>query len=171
MNGLKSTGLSRRQIYDLAERFAMTTLYEPGKTDIIKYVKTLGGKIEYTDISKDSAGGFISVNSQNDFTIYLSKATSHKRDVFTIAHELGHYFLHSKRGEIKITANRSGSIDDAEKEANSFAAAFLMPEEKLKKLFKEKKGNISELADAFKVSLTAMNWRCANLGLKNEMNG
>lgn len=167
MEGLKPTNLSRKQIYKLAEKFAEKTSYTPGETDIIDYVRNqLHGKIEYTDTPKDSAGGSISVTSRNDFTIYLSKATSHKRDVFTIAHELGHYFLHSKLGEVQINANRSEDIDETEREANSFAAAFLMPEQRVRDLFSEKAGNISALAEAFKVSLTAMNWRCINLGLK-----
>ena len=167
MEGLKPTNLSRSQIYELAEKFAEVTSYTPGETDIIEYVENqLHGKIEYTDTPKDSAGGSISVDSRGKFTIFLSKATSHKRDVFTIAHELGHYFLHSRLGEIKIKANRSEDIDEAEREANSFAAAFLMPEEKLRKIYEEKEGNISALADAFNVSLSAMNWRCINLKLK-----
>lgn len=167
MEGLTPTNLSREQIYTLAEKFAEATSYTPGETDIIEYVKKqLHGKIEYTDTPKDSAGGSISVDSRDNFTIFLSKATSHKRDVFTIAHELGHYFLHSRLGEIKLKANRSEDIDEAEREANSFAAAFLMPEKKLRKIYAEKDGNISALAEAFKVSLTAMNWRCINLGLK-----
>ena len=166
MENLKSTNLSRSQIYQLAEKFAKETSYTPGETDIIEYVRKLGGRIEYTDIPKDTAGGSISVTSRGNFTIYLSKATSIKRDVFTIAHELGHYFLHSRLGEVKINANRSDDIDETEKEANSFAAAFLMPEDSVKKLYAEKDGNISALADAFNVSLSAMNWRCINLGLK-----
>ncbi len=167
MKGLKPTNLSRNQIYELAEKFAEATSYTPGKTDIIEYVENqLHGKIEYTDTPKDSAGGSITVDSRENFTIFLSKATSHKRDVFTIAHELGHYFLHSRLGEFQIKANRSEDIDEAEREANSFAAAFLMPEEKLRKAYAEKNGNISVLADDFKVSLSAMNWRCINLGLK-----
>jgi len=167
MEGLKPTNLSRKQIYKLAEKFAEKTSYTPGETDIIDYVRNqLHGKIKYTDTPKDSAGGSISVTSRDDFTIYLSKATSHKRDVFTIAHELGHYFLHSKLGEVQINANRSEDIDETEREANSFAAAFLMPEQRVRDLFSEKAGNISALAEAFKVSLTAMNWRCINLGLK-----
>ncbi len=167
MTGLAATNLSRDQIHQLAERFAATTAYKPGETDIIEYVKTrLKGTIEYTDIPKDSAGGSIAVRAKNDFTIYLSKATSHKRDVFTIAHELGHYFLHSKLGEVPISASRSEVIDETEQEANSFAAAFLMPEAMVQKFFNEKGGNLSALADTFNVSLSAMNWRCVNLGLK-----
>ena len=167
MERLKPTNLSRNQIYKLAEKFAEVTSYTPGETDIIEYVeKQLHGKIEYTDTPKDSAGGSISVTSRDNFTIFLSKATSPKRDVFTIAHELGHYFLHSRLGEVKIKANRSEDIDEAEREANTFAAAFLMPAEKVEKLYKEKEGNISALAEAFNVSLSAMNWRCINLQLK-----
>lgn len=41
-----------------------------------------------------------------------------------------------------------------------------MPAEKVEKLYKEKEGNISALAEAFNVSLSAMNWRCINLQLK-----
>ena len=145
MTELKSTNLSRNQIYELAEKFAEKTSYTPGVTDIVDYVENqLHGKIEYSDNPKDSVGGSISVNSRENFTIYL----------------------HSRLGEIKINANRSDDIDEAEKEANSFAAAFLMPEKMLRKLYAEKDGNLSALADAFKVSLTAMNWRCINLGLK-----
>ncbi|MBR5965376.1 MAG: ImmA/IrrE family metallo-endopeptidase [Treponema sp.] len=167
MAGIIPTNLSRKQIYVLAELFAEKTSYIPGITEIIDYVKEkLHGNIVYSDNPKDSVGGSISVNSRDDFTIYLSKATSRKRDVFTIAHELGHYFLHSRLGEVQLKASRSEDIDEAEKEANSFAAAFLMPEDRVRKLFSEKDGNISALADAFKVSLTAMNWRCINLGLK-----
>ena len=167
MKGLKPTNLSRNQIYELAEKFAEATSYTPGKTDIIEYVENqLHGKIEYTDTPKDSVGGSITVDSRENFTIFLSKATSHKRDVFTIAHELGHYFLHSRLGEFQIKANRSEDIDEAEREAHSFAAAFLMPATKLQKLYEEKEGNISALAEAFNVSLSAMNWRCINLGLK-----
>lgn len=167
MEGLQPTNLSREQIYTLAEKFAEVTYYTPGETDIIEYVKKqLHGKIEYTDSPKDSAGGSISVDARENFTIFLSKSTSHKRDIFTIAHELGHYFLHSRLGTVKLKANRSEDIDEAEKEANSFAAAFLMPATKLRKLYEEKEGNISALAEAFNVSLSAMNWRCINLKLK-----
>ena len=89
MKGLKPTNLSRTQIYELAEKFAEVTSYTPGETNIIDYVENqLHGKIEYTDTPKDSVGGSISVEEREKFTIFLSKATSHKRDVFTIAHEL-----------------------------------------------------------------------------------
>lgn len=173
---IKPAYLTRKQISELAERFANATSFTPGETEIIPYVKEkLSGKICYTDNKADSSGGSIEVNREkNIFTIYLSQATSEKRDVFTIAHELGHYVLHSHMGEISITAKReqtqehSSEIDTAEREANSFAASFLMPSEAVRKKHKEFHGNIAELADFFKVSYSAMLWRCRNLGLCNE---
>jgi len=55
--------------------------------------------------------------------------------------------------------------EEEEQEANSFAAAFLMPEKLVREVFKEKNGNLEALAKSFKVSLATMKWRLVNLGL------
>lgn len=164
MNKMTPANLSREQISQLANLFAQATSFKPG-TDIFKYVKEkLKGRIKYSDDMTDSSGGSIEVNADSSFTIYLSQITSIKRDVFTIAHELGHYVLHSRLGRIPLSANRSGENDEAEKEANTFAACFLMPEKEVKEKF-YKCENIEELAKEFNVSHTAMHWRCHNLKL------
>lgn len=158
--------LSREQISHLAALFAKKTSFTIGM-DIFEYVrKNLKGQIKYSDNKADSSGGSIEVKKDSPFafTIYLSQVTSIKRDVFTIAHELGHYVLHSRLGQIPLSANRSGENDEAEKEANTFAACFLMPEEEVKEKFFEC-GNTEELAKEFNVSHTAMHWRCHNLKL------
>lgn len=156
--------LSREQISQLAALFAQATSFNPG-TDIFKYVKEkLKGQIEYSDDKADSSGGSIEVKADSSFIIYLSQVTSIKRDVFTIAHELGHYVLHSRLGQIPLSANRSGENDEAEKEANTFAACFLMPEKEVREKFSECK-NVEKLAEEFNVSHTAMHWRCHNLNL------
>lgn len=165
MSNIAPINLNRAQISHLAELFAEKTQYIPCETDIFDYVKTkLNGEIRYSDAHSDSVGGFIEVKNKEDFTIYLSQITSKLRDVFTIAHELGHYVLHSKIGQIPITANRSNDIDNAEREANTFAASFLMPEKLVREYAKDCK-SISELAKKFKVSLTTMTWRCRNLNI------
>ncbi len=59
-------------------------------------VARLGGKITYRS-SSDSIVEIpesIKVFESNKFTIYLPLNTSMERDRFTIAHELGHLFLH-----------------------------------------------------------------------------
>ena len=165
VNEIKPSNLGRSQIEELAEIFANRTGFIPCKTDIYKYVKSLGGKFNYTFDNLDSNGGSINVVDAHNFTINLSHATSPKRDIFTIAHELGHFVLHSKLGKIKIKAQRSADTNDAEREANSFASAFLMPKDLVKEQFKILDGNISDMAELFNVSILAMTWRCKNLKL------
>lgn len=105
-------------------------------------VAIIGGKIVYGGlenygVSGDAIGGEIIANSSDNFTITLSKLTAPIRDRFTIAHELGHLFLHLPA----IKANSADSIMRAtryvdntdenqqrtEWEANWFAASLLMP--------------------------------------------
>lgn len=161
------TGLSRSQIEELAVLFANGTNFIPCETDIREYIQKIGGTIVYdTNNTKlDSNGGSIDVDGPTNFTITLSKDTSPKRDIFTLAHELGHFVLHSRLGQIPIRAHRSGDLTLLEKEANSFAASFLMPKELFSKEFAKLNGNISELASKFNVSIMAATWRCKNLGL------
>lgn len=159
--------LGHEQISSLATFFAEKTSFTPGE-DIFAYVKeNLHGKIEYSNGNADSSGGSIKVEKGGSFTIYLSRITSEKRDVFTIAHELGHFVLHSRLGSSEIKAHRTEEkeYDKAEQEANTFAAAFLMPEDRIKESFSKNNGNIEAIAEEFKVSYTAMSWRCRNLKL------
>lgn len=108
-----------------------------------------------------------------------------RRTHFTLAHELGHYFLHYKlRGIHDIpkdtfyTFNRKSSYDQFEREANWFASAFLMPAKDVKKKWEEVKEKyknahpaflkihaITELSDYFKVSRLAMKYRLQELGI------
>ena len=55
---------------------------------------------------------------------------------------------------------------EQEKEANTFAFAFLMLEKEVRKVFEEKDGNLKAIAEYFNVSLTTANQRLINLGLK-----
>ena len=98
---------------------------------------------------------------------------------FTVAHELGHYFLHYKRNmKEKIppdtieTFQRKVYTDRKEFEANLFAAELLMPTEIIKKHWFELEKDypdewerIDKLADIFNVSPLAMRYRVENLGL------
>lgn len=55
--------------------------------------------------------------------------------------------------------------EEEEAEANTFAAAFLMPEKAFRKVWKEKGRDLEAVAKAFKVALTAAKWRAVSLGL------
>ena len=58
--------------------------------------------------------------------------------------------------------------EEQEKEANTFAYAFLMPEKEIRRVFEEKNGNWGAIAEYFNVSLCVAKQRLINLGLKDE---
>jgi len=59
--------------------------------------------------------------------IYVNSNDSVVRQRFTIAHELGHIQLHTKRIDRDIVISRKTDTGLLEKEANVFAASLLMP--------------------------------------------
>ncbi|WP_061232542.1 ImmA/IrrE family metallo-endopeptidase [Leptospira noguchii] len=155
---------SKSAISNFAEKIAQKLQFRPGNAfdDVIL---RLGGKIHYLypEQLEATESGSILVHKVCDFEIFLSSLTGSLRDRFTIAHELGHYFLHSDQGETPIQVERNGS-DRLEWEANWFAAAFLMPESEVKTSW-EKYKNISVLSTYFQVSYSAMSVRLQNLSL------
>lgn len=143
--------------------------------DINKLVKKLKIELIKKQFENDISGllaitqgkPLISVNSEED----------PKRQRFTIAHELGHFVLHSKDQPFFIdkmpkvmyrnNASTTGEIQK-EREANAFAAALLMPKDLVKdeinKCFYGGDAAIRHLAKEFKVSEQAMSFRLSNLG-------
>lgn len=164
-------GWNSGKVFRLAENVAKQVEYNPGD-DIKALVERLGGRVSYSSLDQElSNSGSIDIRD-NKFDIFLALDTSNLRDRFTMAHELGHWVLHylyrnQKLGEnIKwLRADRYGG-DQAEREANWFAAAFLMPAEDFEKKFKELKGDILQLSSLFKVSAHAAEIRARALELK-----
>ncbi len=137
-------------------------------------VTTLGGRVEETmDIDTMSDG---SIRKQDDgFIIYISPFQSSERKKFTIAHELGHLFLHmgykisSELWDKQKNATYYRSGDSLmEYQANEFAAALLMPKEIYKKIMDqytiENKVETDKVADYFGVSVSAASNRGKFLG-------
>lgn len=95
------------------------------------------------------------------------------RQRFTIAHELGHFFLHPQKDAFVDYRDNSRDVmrTPREKEANMFAAALLMPSEFLKKDFRSlAKSGLNEeglhaLAKRYIVSDDAMRFRLINLNI------
>ncbi len=95
-----------------------------------------------------------------------------ERDRFTIAHELGHLFLHypqfkASNPSIPMKATRWVDASDpeqqrAEWEANWFAAAFLMPGGAFSACWR---GVVRDAASRFAVSTQAAEIRAKDLGL------
>ena len=115
--------------------------------------------------------GLIGYDHQSeDYYVAISSKDSENRKRFTLAHELWHYFLHNKelQSEPIIETNLSYLFRTTEKgtelerEANAFAAEYLMPEAQVRKAYEQYK-YISLLASYFNVSELAMAFRLENL--------
>lgn len=153
---------TKQQVQDFASQVAAQLHYEPGG-NLQEIIEKLGGKIEHTDWVSVRETGSVEVRGKGDFTIYLSPYSGQRRARFTMAHELGHYILHSKFGEIPLTIGRDGAENRIEWEANWFAAGFLMPETDFKTQV-ERELSDAELAEYFDVSEAAVKIRREALG-------
>lgn len=128
---------------------------------------------------KDNLSGVL-VKDGGTVAMVINKTDLETRQRFTMAHEIGHYYLKHK-GELFVDntsrLRRDGvsglAVDPLEIEANGFAAELLMPrdllinevERNLKKPGQKPGDLIGELAKHFAVSPTAMKYRLENLGL------
>jgi predicted transcriptional regulator len=158
--------LSNRAISDYAERIGQFhNAYSPeGRADIDLLVRALGGTV---DVSESVfAREALTVNGKGDFLVHLPPMTSNRRDRFTIAHELGHYFLHYL--EPKVEGRKDfgrGERNRGETQANVFAAALLMPAEHFRAAHARVGNDWWTLADIFDVSPKAAEVRAQVLGL------
>lgn len=133
-----------------------------GAGDVRELVRQLGGSVAIGD-SRES----LHVNEIGDFTIFLPHMTSSRRDQFTIAHELGHYFLHYLHPKREAAASFGrGERNVVETQANVFASALLMPAEQFKKAWTRHSGNARALATIFDVSPAAVEVRAEVLDLR-----
>jgi len=128
--------------------------------------------LSYDGLSKYENGKY--------FIFYKSGIKSPYRERFTIAHELGHIFLHFSENQTTFTdetinrklkkfnqkAAARGleylSNMQLEREANNFAANLLMPEKLVVEYFYY---NIEELSLIFEMSKEAIQHRLRNIGI------
>lgn len=154
--------LSYRAISQYAEQLGAKYGLDEPAPDLTELVHQLGGRVEYADVRESSI-----VERQGDFTIFLPKHTSRRRDRFTIAHELGHYFLHYRlpnHSGRKVFGR--GERNVAETQANVFAASLLMPAAAFKQAWRDMSGNKVRVAAQFEVSPDAASVRASVLQLQ-----
>ena len=153
--------------------------------DIIKIAKENNIIVVESEFEDTSISGMISKKA-NQAMIVVNKKDNSKRKRFTIAHELGHYFLHLEVGEEHVDevimfrgAKKKVASEDKtmEREANAFAAAILMNKETLVNELRELvvgagMNSISEIIEyiavKFQVSEEAMKYRLNEIGLLNK---
>jgi predicted transcriptional regulator len=148
--GPVATGWTKQSIDDLAARAAGELGYHAG-ADLGPVIRGLGGEIIVGTVPETGSTGYVEVDAKGKFVIAISPLPGEFRNRFTIAHELGHYILHSKIGETPLFATRQAG-NRAEWEANWFAAAFLMPAGQFVDVWNESGGSIGRLINHFQVS-------------------
>jgi Zn-dependent peptidase ImmA (M78 family) len=105
--------------------------------DPIMVAKNEGIGVFYAKFEDDKVSGVLRT-SDGQWEILVNDFDPPKRQRFTIAHELGHYFLHKDQiddefvdTEVEIfrsgEMNAGGPKDRREVQANMFAASLLMP--------------------------------------------
>lgn len=158
------SGASKAFVESYADKVREVLEFAPGG-DLEEAVNQLGGRIRYLDLDRWSElSGSIFIHGKQDFDIVLPLYTSPLRDRFTIGHELGHYFLHSKQGATPLIAMRQGT-GRVEWEANWFAAALLMPAEEFTRMCKKHRTDTNSIAAEFGVSRDAAQIRRESLGV------
>lgn len=103
-----------------------------GIANIFDVCQTLGYSSIRYPLGKDSILG-AAIIKDCDYIIFSNSSYILSREIFTVAHEIGHIELKHLNDNLPQITDFSQFDDDAEieKEANYFAACFLMPEEKL----------------------------------------
>jgi hypothetical protein len=158
--------LAKPVVEKVAGQIANKLGYTPG-CDLEKIVKDLGGVVKYENWGEEGRDGSLEVTPGQSphFVIRLASFAGHLRNRFTIAHELGHYFLHSNVGQKEITVAREGS-GRVEWEANWFAGAFLLPEVQFKADWEKYGHSIPRIVGVYQVSEAVVEIRLKNLKMQ-----
>lgn len=156
----------RQVINEIAELVRKVYNVDGPVSDIDSVVSRMGGRVIEDPAIDDFSDGQIRKIGDSEFEIIVSLFQSLERRNFTIAHELGHLFLHMGfmtdsdkwRNQSEEVYYRNGN-SELEYQANEFAAAFLMPRKDYKdELDEHTEGNMvntEEIARHFFVSIDA----------------
>lgn len=133
--------------------------------DLSKITDEYGFDVKIGDFDDEDVAGQYDKSKKE---IAVSKKDIYQRQVFTVAHELGHFFLHDDK-DVEIFYRKNFMQLDTEQEkqeaeANWFAASLLMPEDSVKKYWKVT-NDIDDFTKIFGVSYSAVHFRLKNLKL------
>lgn len=106
-----------------------------GIIDLFKECETCGYKLLRYPLGEDADLGF-TMKKDNDIIIFTNSCSRLAREIFALAHEIGHVMLHLEgmNSFIDDAVTISGrTTDEKEQEANYFAACLLMPADEVGK--------------------------------------
>ena len=106
-----------------------------GIIDIFKECERCEYKLIRYPIGTEATLGFVK-KKDKDIIIFTNTSVRLSREIFTLAHEIGHILLHIEQSKTFLDDTASilnTNTDDKEEEANYFAVCLLMPEEEISK--------------------------------------
>jgi Zn-dependent peptidase ImmA (M78 family) len=143
-----------------------------------------GIEVLHRSFDEAELSGFLARQPGTRAVIGINSDQPPNRRRFTVAHELGHFFLHGEQGQQEVHVDHtkdfqvklrgpasSKGVDDEEVEANLFAAELLMPTRFLQRDFSQgfdvsdDDEAVVRLAKRYGVSTQAMSIRLGYLGL------
>lgn len=144
---------------------------------LLKIAKDQNIQLEEADMQEIS--GILFQDNNKEWRIVVNEKDSPQRKLFTLAHGLGHYFLHKEEHDKFINSqfiqtcygrSEETKFQQKEIEASEFAGNLMMPRviiEKELQMNESKKVNEADivcLAEKFHVSSLAIQTRLHNLG-------
>lgn len=141
---------------------------------IFEVIAELGLGLEFRTLDDDVSGWIESVDGSH-YKIVVNSRHALTRQRFTAAHELGHFIYHRDllgegTGDTKAYRAERSPLPNArirprhERQANSFAANFLMPANAIDRLRAAGVNDAASLAERFGVSEAAMRIRLGGVG-------
>jgi Zn-dependent peptidase ImmA (M78 family) len=173
--------IRRRKIEALVQDLLASHQVTEAPVPVERIAKARGARIFYKSL-KDDVSGFL-YRDTSQTVIGVNTHHAPVRQKFTAAHELGHWLLHEQeqlhvdhefRVRLRDDVSSQGT-DEAEREANLFAASLLMPRSFLESDLADQEyvdlledSGLQELARKYGVSGQALVNRLKNLGYLRE---
>ena len=151
-------------------KFAKSRGLDTVPLNVAAVAEKVGIRIEYVSLKNGLSGILYKDEEDDSWVVQVNEDHHPNRQRYTIAHELGHFCLHRhlrRRFEDKIFF-RGGEANKPEWQANDFASAILMPEDKFREMVRSGVSKVEVLAKEFKVSTLALRIRAKNLGISGH---
>lgn len=127
-------GSRKREIRIQADSFrGKCQIGRYGIIDLFKECDRIGYKLIRYPLGENADLGF-ALKKEDDTIIFINTSIRLSREIFTLAHEIGHAILHLDGEQPFIDNNATiagGNVDEKEQEANYFAACLLMPSDEV----------------------------------------
>jgi Zn-dependent peptidase ImmA (M78 family) len=126
----------RREIRRKADSFReKCKISRYGIINLFKECKRCGYKLFRYPLGDTADLGF-TLKRDDDIIVFINTSIRLSREIFTLAHEIGHIVLHLDKESAFIDNHNTISgrdVDEKEREANYFAACLLMPSDEVER--------------------------------------